>query len=341
MPLSWINSYRKAIFSCTDGNAYGRPVGGSILAPFADSFAPLYFAPRDIKEVMPTEQPCDLAYEFGDGLFDVKELPQGFPKPGGSILAPFADSFAPLYFALRDVKEVMPTEQPCDLAYEFGDGLFDVKEFPQGSFVIMKKIEDIPEERRHRLLLLLKPRLVSIAWQIAGSRYEDSKLVKKSASQLFANSNKDDVMLEYYNCRTTGGPMPLSWINSYRKAIFSCTDGKAYGRLIGGSILAPFADSFAPLYFALRDIKEVMPTEQPCDLAYEFGDGLFDVKEFPQGFPKPVKHPYPFNDQLVIYIRLIGPGVCIGQAWQEGTKIEQVPRKLCSEILMVKDYRSL
>ncbi|KAL1292620.1 hypothetical protein HN51_053190 [Arachis hypogaea] len=206
---------------------------------------------------------------------------------------------------------------------------------------LWKKIEDIPEERRHRLLLLLKPRLVSIAWQIAGSRYEDSKLVKKSASQLFANSNKDDVMLEYYNCRTTGGPMPLSWINSYRKAIFSCTDGKAYGRLIGGSILAPFADSFAPLYFALRDIKEVMPTEQPCDLAYEFGDGLFDVKEFPQGFPKPVKHPYPFNDQLVIYIRHIGPGVCIGQAWQEGTKIEQVPRKLCSEILMVKDYRSL
>ncbi|RYR41012.1 hypothetical protein Ahy_A09g046746 isoform D [Arachis hypogaea] len=229
---------------------------------------------------------------------------------------------------------------------------------------LWKKIEDIPEERRHRLLLLLKPRLVSIAWQIAGSRYEDSKLVKKSASQLFANSNKDDVMLEYYNCRTTGGPMPLSWINSYRKAIFSCTDGKAYGRLIvfqlcisllsqitcsskifeecirvdqpffiilffgvplwvvgaswlqGGSILAPFADSFAPLYFAPRDIKEVMSTEQPCDLAYEFGDGLFDVKEFPQCFPKP------------------GPGVCIGQAWQEGTKIEQVPRKLCSEILM-------
>ncbi|QHN75535.1 uncharacterized protein DS421_19g636140 [Arachis hypogaea] len=26
MSLSWINSYRKAIFSCTDGNAYGRPV---------------------------------------------------------------------------------------------------------------------------------------------------------------------------------------------------------------------------------------------------------------------------------------------------------------------------
>ncbi|XLU29048.1 hypothetical protein S245_065114, partial [Arachis hypogaea] len=41
------------------------------------------------------------------------------------------------------------------------------------------------------------------------------------------------------------------------------------------------------LCISQRDIKEVMPTEQPCDLAYEFGDGLFDVKEFPQGFPKP------------------------------------------------------
>ena len=50
-----------------------------------------------------------------------------------------------------------------------------------------------------------------------------------------------------------------------------------------------------------------------------------------------VKHPYPFNDQLVVYIRRLGPGVSVGQAWQEGNVLEQVPRKLCSEILMVKD----
>ena len=31
---------------------------------------------------MSTEQPCDFAYEFGDGLFDIHEYPQGFPKPG-------------------------------------------------------------------------------------------------------------------------------------------------------------------------------------------------------------------------------------------------------------------
>jgi len=50
------------------------------------------------------------------------------------------------------------------------------------------------------------------------------------------------------------------------------------------------------------------------------------------------KHPYPFNDQFVVYVRSLGPGVSVGQAWQEGTKLEQVPRKLCGEILMVKDY---
>ncbi|KAH1238134.1 hypothetical protein GmHk_08G022873 [Glycine max] len=95
----------------------------------------------------------------------------------------------------------------------------------------------------------------------------------------------------------------------------------------GGSVLAAFADSFAPLYFAVRELKEVMSIEQPCDLAYEFGDGLHDIEELPLGFPRPVEHPYPFNDQIVVYVRYLGPGVSVGQAWQEGTKLEQVPHK--------------
>lgn len=50
------------------------------------------------------------------------------------------------------------------------------------------------------------------------------------------------------------------------------------------------------------------------------------------------KHPWPFNDQVVIYVRHLGPGVMVGQAWQEGVNLEQVPKKLCGEILMVKNY---
>ncbi|XP_028244731.1 uncharacterized protein LOC114422530 isoform X2 [Glycine soja] len=107
------------------------------------------------------------------------------------------------------------------------------------------------------------------------------------------------------------------------KAIFTSKDGQAYRR------------------FIMRKLKEVMSTEQPCDLAYEFGDGLHDIKELPLGFPRPVKHPYPFNDQIVVYVRYLGPGVSVGQAWQEGTKLEQVPHKLYGEILMVKDCTSL
>lgn len=33
-------------------------------------------------EVMSTEQPCDVAYEFGDGLLDPLKIPAHFPKPG-------------------------------------------------------------------------------------------------------------------------------------------------------------------------------------------------------------------------------------------------------------------
>lgn len=53
------------------------------------------------------------------------------------------------------------------------------------------------------------------------------------------------------------------------------------------------------------------------------------------------KHPSPFNDAVVIYVRNVGPGVMVGQAWQEGEDLNQVPKKLCSEILMVKDYSHL
>uniref|UniRef100_A0A9I9DV27 Uncharacterized protein n=1 Tax=Cucumis melo TaxID=3656 RepID=A0A9I9DV27_CUCME len=175
-----------------------------------------------------------------------------------------------------------------------------------------KKIEAIPEERRHRLLHLLTPRCISRAWGIAGSRYEDPKLVKKMASSLLQN---EDGM-----------------------AIFSCKDGKIYGRIINMPLLAGFANSFSPLYFEVKQLKEVMSTEHPCDLAFDFGDGLFDIHEYPEGFPVPAKHLYPFNDQVVVYVRYLGPGVLVGQAWQEGKALEQVPQKLCGEILMIKDY---
>lgn len=53
------------------------------------------------------------------------------------------------------------------------------------------------------------------------------------------------------------------------------------------SVLRGLSRSFAPLYFTVREVNEVMATEQPCDVAYEFGSGLLDIQEYPQGFPNP------------------------------------------------------
>ncbi|KAL8043608.1 hypothetical protein ABFX02_09G128018 [Erythranthe guttata] len=205
---------------------------------------------------------------------------------------------------------------------------------------LWKKIDDIPEERRHNLLSLLNPRLVSRAWEVAGSRYEDPKLAKKSASA-FLSSVDCAGKLELWRFRTSGAPLQVAWINDCQKVIFGCTDGKTYGRLIGGNPLSRIIKSSTPLYFSVRQVNEVLSTEEPCDLAYEFGDGLLNLPEYPQEFPKPAKHPWPLDDQVYIYIRHVGPGVVVGQAWQEGKALEQVPKKLCSEILMVKDYSSL
>ncbi|KAB2610925.1 hypothetical protein D8674_018957 [Pyrus ussuriensis x Pyrus communis] len=215
--------------------------------------------------------------------------------------------------------------------------------------------------------------LISSAWEIAGTRYAYPNLTKRSASKLLCTNDHGVTSLEYYHYRTSGGPMPISWINSFQKAIFSSTDGNIYGRFIGGSFLAGLANSFSPLRFTVRQLKEVMPTEQPSGLAYVFGDGLFDLQEYPEGFPRPgIYFPiYPmqcgifsmghslldllldFNrfteitpmffsrGKVVVYVHHLGPGVSVGQAWQEGKKLQQVPQKLCSDILRVKNYSAL
>lgn len=202
---------------------------------------------------------------------------------------------------------------------------------------LWKKIDDIPEERRHHLLALLNPRLISRAWEVAGTRYDNPKLAKKSSSNLFGDE-AGVKLLEFWHCRTNGGPLAVAWINYFKKALFCCKDGQIFGRVVDATVLNGLSRSFAPLYFKVKEVTEVMATEQPCDVAYEFGSGDFDFQEYPQGFPKPGKHPWPFNDEVVIYVRNVGPGVMVGQVWQEGQDLKQVPKKLCSEILMVKDY---
>ncbi|KMZ69965.1 hypothetical protein ZOSMA_202G00520 [Zostera marina] len=205
---------------------------------------------------------------------------------------------------------------------------------------LWKKIGDIPEERRHRLLHLLNARLVSKLWQSVGTRYEDGKLTKKTTSSILSMGTTS-ITQEQWFCKTSSGPMPVPWLNNFRKVMFRAKDGCTYGRLIvGGSLLTGVANSFSPLYFTVTDANEVMATEQPCDLSYEFGDGVLDIQDYPDGFPKPAKHPWPFNDDIVIYIRHAGPGVVVGQAWQEGIELDQLPKQFCGDILMVKDYIS-
>ncbi|KAJ6847725.1 uncharacterized protein M6B38_276475 [Iris pallida] len=205
---------------------------------------------------------------------------------------------------------------------------------------LWKKIGDVPEERRHHLLYILKSRLISRMWEIAGMRYQDPKLAKQTASTLLSMGDSA-ITQEIWSCRTSKGPLPISWnwTNNFKKAIFQEKNEGTYGRLVlGGLSPAGLANLYGPLYFTVHQASEVMSTEQPCDLAYEFGDGLLDLHDFPEGFPKPVEHRWPFDDHLVIYVRHAGPGVVVGQAWQEGKDLEQVPKKFCGEILMVKDY---
>ncbi|KAF8400418.1 hypothetical protein HHK36_013716 [Tetracentron sinense] len=218
-----------------------------------------------------------------------------------------------------------------------------------------KKIEDIPEERRHRLLHLMNPRLISRLWEIAGTRYEDPKLVKKSASSLLSNED-GKLLVEFWNCRTSGEIINgIGQLQGPKESLDSCdltseelpsitatnvlgiskidteipwtpkvgrSDPVPYDRdpdasllpslgaslpipeaclMMKGermiqSLIQPGADPYLPVpelassakrRSVLPTLNEVMSTEQPCDLAYDFGDGLLDFHDYPEGFPKP------------------------------------------------------
>lgn len=63
--------------------------GGPIGAGLAKFYGPLYFTVRQAVEVMSTEQPCDITFNFGDGLLNLNDFPDGFPQPGNFISAIF------------------------------------------------------------------------------------------------------------------------------------------------------------------------------------------------------------------------------------------------------------
>lgn len=47
-------------------------------------------------------------------------------------------------------------------------------------------------------------RLISRAWEIASTRYENPKLAKMTASKLFSTGDAE-ISLEYFSCRTSQG----------------------------------------------------------------------------------------------------------------------------------------
>jgi len=203
---------------------------------------------------------------------------------------------------------------------------------------LWKKIGDIPEERRHRLFYLLKPKHISRFWEIAGMRYKDTSTNTNNDAAKLLHLESKSLLPEYWSGKINEVPWPIGWMSRFKKAFFHGNDGCIYGRVLpGGFFVRSIANGFSPLYFVVRNANEVLATEEPCDLTFEFGDGQLQLLDLPQSFPRPAKHPWPFNDQLVVYIRSAGPNVLVGQAWQEGRELEQVPQKFLGELVMIKD----
>ncbi|KAF9590526.1 hypothetical protein IFM89_035735 [Coptis chinensis] len=101
--------------------------------------------------------------------------------------------------------------------------------------VFLRDYHGIAQGLHLKFLKNWKPRLISRLWEVAGTRYEDDKLVKQcTSSTLLSDGDSATMPLEYWTCRTSGGQAPIAWMNFFKKAIFCTKDGETCGRIIIG-----------------------------------------------------------------------------------------------------------
>ncbi|RWW24739.1 hypothetical protein GW17_00010964 [Ensete ventricosum] len=152
---------------------------------------------------------------------------------------------------------------------------------------VAKKIGDIPEERRHRLLSTVKGR-------------KTSYLPSFTSLTFLLTLNQDLCLL-------------IGLMTSERLSSMARTERHMDEYLLlmlsnasGGSLPFGLDKYYSPLYFKVTPIMEVMSTEQPCDVAYEFGNGLLDPWNIPAGFTKPGKTNQLVDNKL---LNSIGSGI--------------------------------
>ncbi|CAI5938347.1 unnamed protein product [Closterium sp. NIES-64] len=263
---------------------------------------------------------------------------------------------------------------------------------------LWKKIGDIPEERRHRLLGLLKPHHITLMWDAAGNRFqleqedgeEGADPVTSAGGMLPDVATSAQLQPEIWDGRVIGVPGPLLWLSRFQKSFFVGADGLRYGRVISG-----LSNVITPLYFRIRAATNVLATDEPCDLSFDYESGQLHLKDsgLPEGFPDPRTmcgrggaggdsgavmaggaerggrgqmgflhlrsilrsppfrinlsclsptlsgpHPPIFDDDFRDYVRAAGPGVIVGQSWQEGREVDAEPRQFLGEFILVRRH---
>ncbi|CAI7793182.1 unnamed protein product, partial [Closterium sp. NIES-53] len=196
-----------------------------------------------------------------------------------------------------------------------------------------RKIGDIPEERRHRLLDLLKPHHITLMWDAAGNRFQ---LEQEDGEEGADPVTSAGGMLP--DVATSAPLQPEIWDG---RTFFVGTDGLRYGRVIsGGPLFTGLSNTITPLYFRIRAAAHVLATDEPCDLSFDYESGQLHLKDsgLPEGFPDPRPHPPIFDDDFRDYVRAAGPGVIVGQSWQEGREVDAEPRQFLGEFILIRRH---
>ncbi|EFJ15532.1 hypothetical protein SELMODRAFT_445436 [Selaginella moellendorffii] len=212
----------------------------------------------------------------------------------------------------------------------------DPASYNHASF-IWKKIGDVPEERRARLLELIHPSLMQSMWEVTGKRYDSPKLFAGDAFTLLpAPEIEEPYKKTIWHGKVGGDFWPWSWLRDITIEFFVSKDDGIYGQLSCSGLFGSVVSRYMPLYFKVQQAEFVSVTNDECDMVLDFSSGHLHLKdELPSSFRKPEKLSWPLEN-FVAYIRPAGPGVLVGQLWQKRSDAKEAPPLKLGKLVIVK-----
>ncbi|GAQ89690.1 hypothetical protein KFL_005510050 [Klebsormidium nitens] len=265
------------------------------------------------------------------------QLPVGEYKGPDTFRESFDEVGEPLENPFQEVYALMhafSVEMPFPLRT-----LVDERVLNYGTYFWTKFLE-INADERIKFLDWIDHRHMEWLWRLGEQRYSNigTRMYTHAAKLLPVRGVTKVFRPQVWIGKVDGAP---PFFGDFHRVIWVAPDSNMYGRTVllpnRKGWLRRFIDETFPLYFRVKQTNLVVATERPCDMVIEYVTDMSELDgNIPPEYPKPVPPPHPFNDAMKEYMRPLGPGLMVCEAWHEGVSPEATPKPFLKTSVMAR-----